>query len=103
MANDMDKLQSIVARHATKMKDTIEDQDSGELGRATRVLGFGNDLVDELMMLVSDMIDKRIDEQERERDRYEDDYRYNDRRRDSRDRGRDRRDDRGRGNSWPRR
>lgn len=106
MAKDMEKLQSIVARHANKMKDVIEDQDAGELGRATRVLCHGNDLVDELMMLVNDMIEKRLDEQDRDRDRYENDRHYDSRdRRDDRYRGRDGRNDRGRdgrgrGGTW---
>lgn len=102
MASDMEKLSALLSRHTNKMKDTIDDTDLGELARTTRVLEHSNDLVDDVMTLVSDMLARRRDDQERERDRYEDD-----RRRDDRDyRGRDSRDSRdyrgrdGRGGQW---
>lgn len=95
MASDIDKLKNLLARATNKMKDTIDDTDIGDLNRVTRVLEYSNELVDDIMLLVGDMVDRRLDDQDRERDRYEDSRR--DDRRDSR---RDR-DDR-RGGSWRR-
>lgn len=91
MGLDTEKLQHLLSRHTGRMKEVMDDIDVGDLARATRVLEHGNDLVDDIMLLVTDMIARRRDDQERERDRYED----------SRDRGRDR-DDRGRESSWDR-
>lgn len=88
-SNDIEKLRNLLARRANKFKEIIDNEDLGDLTCVTRVLEVSNELNDELMLLLSDMMDKRRLEQERERDRFEDDIGY---REQGRDRGRDSRD-----------
>lgn len=85
-SNDIEKLRNLLARRANKFKEIIDNEDLGDLTCVARVLEVSNELNDELMLLLSDMMDKRRLEQERERDRFEDDIGYRDRSRgDSRD------------------
>lgn len=89
MASDMEKLQGVLTRHTGRMRDVMEDIDLGDLQRTTRVLENANDLVDDIMKLVDDMLERRLEDQDRTRDKYDDRRDRDDYRRD------DRRDDRG--------
>lgn len=82
---DMEKLQTLMARRTEKMRKILDDDDLGNISRTAELLDETMALGDDLMVLLTDMHERRVRDIDRDYDRL-DDYE---------DRGRG-----GRGSDW---